>query len=225
MALRFENTGKDYAAEAAKLTGLITGQMPKARTLLDVACGSGGHLAHLRNNFACEGVDIDRSSIDEAKTALPDMRLAVEDMEKLDLGRKFDVVTCLFSSIAYVETVERLNESVRRLASHVTPGGMLIIEPWIMPERWLSERQGAGGPDADKAIRDMASHRPVDRGQAAMRALAGELRVVERLKGQPKLGWFTFDEYAGALKASGVNYRFMEPGLTGRGLFVGALER
>ena len=47
--LLYTGTGiKDYATEAAELNQIITQACPAARTLLDVACGTGAHLTHLR---------------------------------------------------------------------------------------------------------------------------------------------------------------------------------
>ena len=40
----YQGIGKDYAAESAEITALIRARRPDAVTLLDVACGTGGHL-------------------------------------------------------------------------------------------------------------------------------------------------------------------------------------
>src|SRR5438132_1046880 len=51
---------KDYAGEAARLRAFLSAQgVPGDGTLLDVACGTGKHLAELRRWYACEGVDLD----------------------------------------------------------------------------------------------------------------------------------------------------------------------
>jgi ubiquinone/menaquinone biosynthesis C-methylase UbiE len=50
---------KDYAAEAARLHELIEERVPGPRTLLDIACGTGKHLAELRAWYEVEGVDLD----------------------------------------------------------------------------------------------------------------------------------------------------------------------
>ena len=57
--------------------------------------------------------------------------LEVADMTSFDLGRRFDVVTCLFSSIGYVGTAERLDQAIATMAAHLEPGGTLIVEPWL----------------------------------------------------------------------------------------------
>ena len=40
----YRGIGKDYGAESATIIGLVQAKCPGARTLLDVACGTGGHL-------------------------------------------------------------------------------------------------------------------------------------------------------------------------------------
>ena len=47
---------KDYAGEAEKLHELIQSRSPGAGSLLDVACGTGRHLEHLRAWYEVEGV-------------------------------------------------------------------------------------------------------------------------------------------------------------------------
>ena len=96
---------KDYAAEADAIRNIVTLRHPGARTLLDVACGTGRHLEHLRESFTVEGVDIDDGLLRVAADRLPGVPLDHGDMRDLDLGERFDVVTCLFSSIGYMQTV------------------------------------------------------------------------------------------------------------------------
>lgn len=50
-AIYVHGKAKDYPAEAAALTGLIRARCPRAASLLDVACGTGAHLNHLRDSF------------------------------------------------------------------------------------------------------------------------------------------------------------------------------
>ena len=51
------------------------------------------------------------------------------DMRTFDLGRSFDVVTCLCSSIGQVRNLDGLAAAAGRLAAHVAGGGVLIVEP------------------------------------------------------------------------------------------------
>ena len=88
---------KDYPREAALVHELVQARRPGAATLLDVACGTGAHLAELRRWYRCEGLDLDPNLLAVARERLPDVPLHEGDMRDFELGRRFDAVTCLLS--------------------------------------------------------------------------------------------------------------------------------
>jgi SAM-dependent methyltransferase len=118
---------KPYAAEAAFVHGLV-GE-PGGR-LLDVACGTGRHAAAFAAlGYDVTGVDLNPALIDHARAGMPDGRFEVADMRELDLGRRFDVVTCLFDAIGYPLTNAGVVAALRSIARHLEPGhGRCAIE-------------------------------------------------------------------------------------------------
>jgi len=50
---------KDYRVEAERLRELIGREHPTARTVLDVACGTGEHARHLPTVYRVDGVEIE----------------------------------------------------------------------------------------------------------------------------------------------------------------------
>jgi SAM-dependent methyltransferase len=135
--LLYVGTGiKDYQAETAELRRIIEESSPGARTLLDVACGTGAHLAELRQWYEVEGTDLSPAMLAVARERLPGVPLHQADMRTLDLGRSFDTVICLFSSIGYVTDPAGMRSAVGRLAAHVAPGGVLILDGWVRPDEW-----------------------------------------------------------------------------------------
>jgi len=58
-------------------------------------------LEYLRNHYEVEGLDISQELLTIAGQRNPGVPLHLGDMTNFDLGRAFDVVTCLFSAIAY----------------------------------------------------------------------------------------------------------------------------
>jgi SAM-dependent methyltransferase len=127
---------KNYPAEAAELHRIIREACPAAKTLLDVACGTGAHLIEMQRWYMVEGVDVSPAMLAVARTRLPGVPLREADMRTLDLGKTFDAVTCLFSSIGYMHDPGELRAAVARLAAHVAPGGVLIIDGWVRPDQW-----------------------------------------------------------------------------------------
>ena len=127
---------KDYPAEAAELHRIIQNASPAAQTLLDVACGTGAHLVEMQRWYAVEGVDLSPAMLAVARTRLPGIPLREGDMRTLDLGKTFDAVTCLFSSIGYMTDPTELRAAIARLAAHVAPGGVLIVDGWVRPGQW-----------------------------------------------------------------------------------------
>src|SRR5258708_16300871 len=98
-------SGKDYAQEAVYVKRIIAvHKRSQGNALLDVACGTGGHVPYLRDDFAYEGLDLDPEMLALARARFPEVAFHQGDMVDFVLDRQFDVVTCLFSSIANVKT-------------------------------------------------------------------------------------------------------------------------
>ncbi|MFW6074147.1 MAG: class I SAM-dependent DNA methyltransferase, partial [Chloroflexota bacterium] len=77
--------------------------------LLDVACGTGIHIPVLQNHYGpVEGLDLDAGLLAIARERCPDVPLHQMDMVGFSLDRQYDIITCLFSSIGYAGSVDRL---------------------------------------------------------------------------------------------------------------------
>jgi SAM-dependent methyltransferase len=215
-------SSKDYAGESARLAEVIRKHVPEAKFLLDVACGTGGHLEFLQQEFECEGVDLSEEMLAIARRKIPGVPLHAADMESLALGRRFDAVTCLFSAVGHLITVERLNRAVTRMAQHTAPGGALVIEPWITPEKWIVGRVGMDTFESEGVkIARISLSEPVDRGRVVFEYLIGAGTGISHIKDEHKMGWFTHQEYLQAFRQAGLTVRHDPHGLSGRGLYIG----
>jgi len=219
---------KDYAGEVERLDRIIRSRTPHARTLLDVACGTGRHLALLAEHYEVEGVDIDRALLAVARRRVPTVPLHRGDMRTLDLRHRFDVVTCLFSSIGYVRTPEALRDAVAAMARHVAAGGLLIVEPWIAPEDFDGNRLGGviniEGTDFE-AVRMDAMRVEASVSILELHYLIARPGLVEHIVEEHRLGLFRRDEMEDAFEAAGASVEYDSEGLMGRGLYIARVAR
>ncbi len=223
----YASVDKDYAAEAAKTHALIKKyKCTKGKRLLDVACGTGIHAGYLSKYYQVEGLDLDAKMLAVAKKKHPGIRFYQGDMVDFDLGRQFDAVVCLFSSIGYARTKSRMQKAIKTMARHVLPGGVLIIEPWFAPEQWHPGRASMTHVDQPnlKIVRMSLSRQRGKLSLIEFQYLVGTPKGIEHQVEIHELGLFTHQQYMDALKAAGLNVIHDPEGLDGRGLYVGQKE-
>ena len=71
---------KDYNAASKQLHALIQRHNPKAKTLLDVACGTGKHLDLLQQFYQVAGLDINPELLQIARQRCPESPFHEDDM-------------------------------------------------------------------------------------------------------------------------------------------------
>lgn len=213
----------DYEAGAAQIHSRIQERKPGASTLLDVACGTGTHLAHLGGWYRCEGVDLDPGMLDVARSKLPDIALHEKDMIDFDLGRRFDAVICMFSSITYMRTADRMDRAIANMARHLEAGGVLIVEPFIRPEDWKEGLLGADFVDQPdlKVARMSWNTRDGQLIDLEFHYLVLTAEGVEYFTETHEGALFTDDEYQSAFEKAGLRVEYVAGGPVGRGLYIG----
>jgi len=216
--------GKGYSVEAEKIHKFIQKhRKSQGKLLLDVACGTGIHAGYLSKHYKVEGLDLDSKMLSVARKKHPKIRFTQGNMIDFDLGRQFDVVTCLFSSIGYVKTKINLYKAIKNMSRHLLPGGLLLVEPWFTPEQWNPGRvytHQVENPDL-KIVRMSLSKQKGRISFVEFQYLIGTSKGIEHLAEIHTLGLFTHEEYLDAFKAAGLSviHKKKEPG--SRGLFIG----
>lgn len=218
------HAGHDYADDARRLEWIAEAATTiPLRTLLDVGCGTGRHLEALRGGFAVEGLDRSPAVLAVARQRLPGVTLHEGDLEEFDLGRRFDIVLCLGSAIAYAAMPARLNRAVANLARHANPGGVVLVAPWVFAEEWVDGHIEAELVDVPeiKVARISRGSRRADTSILDVHYLVGEAGGVECFQERHELGLFSDETYRAAFAVAGLDVSFLPDALADNGLYVG----
>jgi SAM-dependent methyltransferase len=225
---------KDYPGEATQIATVLRRINPRCRTVLDVACGTGEHARLLGGmGFEVDGLDLDPAFVRIARLKHPAGRFFEADMSDFRLPHRYDAVLCLFSSIGYLKTLDRVGRALIGFRDHLSPGGVIVIEPWYPP----------GVLDPDRFARNGAftpGSSAIDSGEANGVRVSRVCRVevdgrlsrlnfdyeIEDAKGTRRasevheLGLLTTAEMMQAFRDAGLAAVHDPKGLTDRGLFV-----
>ncbi len=216
---------KDYPKECELIDGIIQQHCQSGgNQLLDVACGTGQHLFYLRDRYDVEGLDLDAGLLAIARERCPETAFHEADMVDFDLGEQFDAITVLFSAIGYVQTVPRLNQTLKTLSRHTRTGGVLIVEPWIYPNVWIDGHVAAVFVDVPdlKIARMSISDLEGRTSDLEFHYLVATPAGVEHFTERHRIGLFTHEEYLQAFENAGFSVVFV-PDLMplGRGVYIG----
>jgi SAM-dependent methyltransferase len=215
-------SGKDYAAEAVALTSIISAENPGAKSILDAACGTGEHDKHLARTFHVDGIDLQPESLEIARRKNPSGTYTIADMSNFALGKTYDAVLCLFSSIGYLTESEKVVAALTCFKNHLAPGGVILIEPWFTPEQWIEgalHMQTVDLPDV-KICRMNLSELEGKLSKVHFHYLIGTPDGVRHFEEDHNLTLYTRDEMLGFFKAAGLSVEFRQSDQVRRGMYV-----
>jgi ubiquinone/menaquinone biosynthesis C-methylase UbiE len=126
---------KPYDAEAKFLDDLLRERGSERRgRLLDVACGTGQHAVRLADaGWTVVGVDQSAAMLTQAHARRGNRQVIFyeQDMTALQIDEPpFDAAVCLFDSIGYAITNERIGATLAGIKRHLKPRGALVLEFW-----------------------------------------------------------------------------------------------
>jgi len=218
---------KDYPTECAKLRTVLYRHAPRAKTLLDVTCGTGRHLEHLRKLYYVEGLDRSAEMLKTARKRCPGVRFHQANMLNFRLHRRFDVIICLFSSIAYVKTIERLRRTIANFGSHLRPGGIVVVEPWFSPEKYWTGRVVANFVDKPE-LKIVWMYTSEAEGRTAIldsHYLVGTPAKIDHFTERYEVGLFRHRDYLEVFQKANLAVHYDNDGLMGRGMYIGLKEQ
>lgn len=124
----------DYETWADYLDEIILMHQPKARNILELACGT-GTIALSLEELDCYYITATDGSADmiriaQEKAARAGSQIDFRPMNFLDLSfeKKFDVVYMVFDSINYLHTKDKIRQLHREVKKVLNPGGIFLYD-------------------------------------------------------------------------------------------------
>ncbi|MDB9752275.1 class I SAM-dependent methyltransferase [Pelagibacteraceae bacterium] len=130
----FLYTKKNYTKETRLLKKIIKKYLPHSKSLLDLGCGTGQY-SNLMTKLQLNIVGVDRSSsmLKIAKKKYKKnkkLNFVKSEIEKIDLNKKFDIISALFHILSYHTTDIKINKFFSKSHSHLNNNGILIFDFW-----------------------------------------------------------------------------------------------
>ena len=135
------NVDKNYDLETNYVYSLIQTFRPHAEKVLDLGCGTGGHvLEYAKKGLNVVGMDRSKQMITLANKALQksgkinrSIKYIEADAKNFQLDDNFDVVTSLFHVMSYQVHNSDILNVLNTVKTHLKPGGIFIFDYWYGP--------------------------------------------------------------------------------------------
>lgn len=135
----------DMSGKVKFLKQLLKENAPEAKTLLELACGTGTILEGLASDYSVTGVDLSPEMAEIAKKKLPDVDIRVGDMTSCELGKTYDAVLCVYDSINHLQTWEQWRALFANAHKHLADSGVFIFDfNTVERLKWLADNPPFG---------------------------------------------------------------------------------
>lgn len=116
------------SSDAAQYRYLLARHHPRARTLLELACGTGAQLVPLAERYSVEGLDVSRAMLKYARRKLPHVVFHCQDMTAFTIDGRFDAIICPYDSINHLLRFNDWVRTFRAAKRHLNRGGVFIFD-------------------------------------------------------------------------------------------------
>lgn len=133
---------KNYRQEADFILSLLKGYVPKAKSLLELGCGTGIHAQMMaESGYRIHGIDLSEPMLQIAQSRKNSLSFDLQDRLSFMMGdvrnyeanETFDAVLSLFHVFSYQVSNDDLRSAFSTAARHLDSGGVFIFDYWYGP--------------------------------------------------------------------------------------------
>jgi len=126
---RFYDLVMGDRSKAANFTrSLIERHKPEAKTILEIACGTGTILGFLADTYEVAGLDHSRQMLALARKKLPHIRFYRQGLTSFSIAKRFDAIVCAFDSINHLVSFGEWKKVFHRVALHLNGNGVFVFD-------------------------------------------------------------------------------------------------
>ena len=112
------------------------------KSALDIVCGTGNLIGELsKKGLDVVGTDLSPEMIKVAEKNFPKVKFYVQDMSKLEINKKFDLILCPFNSLNYLKNINRVKQTIRKVSKHLNQNGVFIFD-FNTPRLYITIHKG-----------------------------------------------------------------------------------
>jgi SAM-dependent methyltransferase len=127
-AFVYDDVMGDRQEAAQYVHKLLKANHPKAKSLLELGCGTGSLLSHLSKLYLSTGIDNSPEMLLQAKKKAAKVRFLLGDITKFKLEEKFDTIICVFDTINHITSIKKWEMIFSRVAKNLSPDGIFIFD-------------------------------------------------------------------------------------------------
>jgi SAM-dependent methyltransferase len=129
---------KDYAGECDLVEAALARLGRQAVHLLDVGCGTGGHVRELAGRgYQCTGVDLSPAMLEVARDkaqGLQPIPVFIEgDARSFTAPGLFDAAIMMFAVVSYLTSNDDVMAGLRNIRRHLSAGAVFMCDFWYGP--------------------------------------------------------------------------------------------
>jgi|TARA_Y100000310_G_scaffold208896_1_gene209494 ubiquinone/menaquinone biosynthesis C-methylase UbiE len=114
----------------------------KPKSALDIACGTGNLIGELKKKgLDSVGTDLSSDMIKVSKKTFSNVKFYIQDMSKLKVNKKFDLILCPFDSLNYLKNIKQIQKTFRKVREHLTTEGIFIFD-FNTPHLYITKHKG-----------------------------------------------------------------------------------
>ena len=131
----YEKMCEDY--DGSDLYNILSRYLKEKSTLLELGCGPGNDISHLRKKYSVTGSDLSDEFLERCNIKYKDVSFVKLNAVSIDTDKKYN---CLFSNkVLHHLNLKALDKSFKRQQNVITPDGIFAHTFWLGDKEFTLE--------------------------------------------------------------------------------------